>query len=139
MAGLIRRGMAGFGAATEKAGLMAMEAALAERKAARLAELQARYQTAAQERGFKFAEQQQQRGFEHADTLQQNQQAFQTGQQQARFGQEDQMLRARQQFEREQREGRAIWWDKDVDPDLYKRFRQSTLPQPAYVYQPKAK
>jgi hypothetical protein len=43
------------------------------------------------------------------------------------------------ELEREQREGRAIWWDKDVDPDLYKRFRQSTLPQPAYVYQPKAK
>ena len=42
-------------------------------------------------------------------------------------------------LDRQQREGRAIWWDKDVDPDLYKRFRESTLPQPAYVYQPKAK
>lgn len=41
-------------------------------------------------------------------------------------------------LDRQQREGRAIWWDKDVDPDLYRRFRQSTLPQPAYVYQPKA-
>jgi hypothetical protein len=41
-------------------------------------------------------------------------------------------------LDRQQREGRAIWWDKDVDQDLYKRFRQSTLPQPAYVYQPKA-
>jgi len=38
-----------------------------------------------------------------------------------------------------QREGRAIWWDKDVDRDLYRRFRESTLPQPAYVYQSKAK
>ena len=38
-----------------------------------------------------------------------------------------------------QREGRAIWWDKDVDRDLYRRFDESTLPQPAYVYQPKAK
>lgn len=42
-------------------------------------------------------------------------------------------------LERQQRAGRAIWWDKDVDPDLYRRFRDSTLPQPAYVYQPKAK
>ena len=33
----------------------------------------------------------------------------------------------------------AIWWDRDVDPDLYKRFEQSSLPQPAYVYQPKAR
>ena len=41
-------------------------------------------------------------------------------------------------LDRQQREGRAIWWDKDVDPDLYRRFRQSTVPQPAYVYQPKA-
>ena len=42
-------------------------------------------------------------------------------------------------IEREQREGRAIWWDKDVDPELYRRFEQSSLPQPAYVYQPKAR
>ena len=42
-------------------------------------------------------------------------------------------------LDRQQREGRAIWWDKDVDPDLYRRFNASTLPQPAYVYQPKAK
>ena len=42
-------------------------------------------------------------------------------------------------LDRGQREGRAIWWDRDVDPDLYKRFEQSTLPQPAYVYQPKTK
>jgi hypothetical protein len=41
-------------------------------------------------------------------------------------------------LERQQREGRAIWWDKDVDPDLYRRFDESTLPQPAYVYQSKA-
>jgi hypothetical protein len=38
-----------------------------------------------------------------------------------------------------QREGRAIFWDKSPDPDLYRRFRQSGVPQPAYVYQPKAK
>lgn len=38
-----------------------------------------------------------------------------------------------------QREGRAIFWDRHLDPDLYQRFRQSRVPQPAYVYQPKAK
>jgi hypothetical protein len=37
-----------------------------------------------------------------------------------------------------QREGRSIYWDKDLDPDLYQRFRQSSVPQPAYVYQPRA-
>jgi hypothetical protein len=38
-----------------------------------------------------------------------------------------------------QREGRAIFWDKYPDLDLYRRFRQSRVPQPGYVYQPKAK
>lgn len=42
-------------------------------------------------------------------------------------------------LERQQRAGRAIWWDRHVDPDLDRRFRDSTLPQPAYVYQPKAR
>jgi hypothetical protein len=41
------------------------------------------------------------------------------------------------ELERGQREGRAIWWDKKMDPELYKRFDESTVPQPAYVYQPK--
>ena len=43
------------------------------------------------------------------------------------------------ELDRQQREGRAIWWDRDVDPELYKRFRESSLPQPAYVYQPRTK
>ena len=38
-----------------------------------------------------------------------------------------------------QKEGRAIWWDKKLDRDLYRRFRESSVPQPAYVYQTKAK
>jgi len=42
-------------------------------------------------------------------------------------------------IEQGQRAGRAIWWDKTLDPDLYRRFRDSRVPQPAYVYQPKAK
>lgn len=38
-----------------------------------------------------------------------------------------------------QQAGRAIWWDRILDPDLYRRFTESRVPQPAYVYQSKAK
>jgi hypothetical protein len=38
-----------------------------------------------------------------------------------------------------QREGRQIWWDKNLDLDLDRRFQQSRVPQPAYVYQTKAR
>lgn len=38
-----------------------------------------------------------------------------------------------------QKEGRAIFWDKNLDRDMYQRFRQSRVPQSAYVYQSKAK
>ena len=34
-----------------------------------------------------------------------------------------------------QRRGRAIFWDKRVDLDESKRFQQSEVVQPAYVYQ----
>ena len=37
-------------------------------------------------------------------------------------------------IERGQREGRAMFWDKDIDSDLYKRYAESDVPQPAYVY-----
>jgi hypothetical protein len=38
-----------------------------------------------------------------------------------------------------QQAGRALLWDKNLDPDLYRRFGESRVPQPAYVYQPKAR
>jgi len=38
-------------------------------------------------------------------------------------------------LERRQREGRAIWWDKDLDPEQLKRWQESRVPQKAYVYQ----
>ena len=41
-------------------------------------------------------------------------------------------------IERDQREGRAIFWDKDIDADLYRRYEASDVPQPAYVYGSKA-
>ncbi|MGH6611381.1 MAG: DUF3460 family protein [Burkholderiaceae bacterium] len=43
------------------------------------------------------------------------------------------------EIERGQRIGRAIFWDKDIDADLYRRYEESDVPQPAYVYQTKAK
>jgi hypothetical protein len=42
-------------------------------------------------------------------------------------------------LERKQREARAIWWDKTLDPDEQARFEQSRVKQPGYVYQPKPK
>ena len=39
-------------------------------------------------------------------------------------------------IERGQREGRAIFWDKDIDADLYRRYEQSDVPQAPYVYGP---
>lgn len=38
-------------------------------------------------------------------------------------------------LERKQREGRAIWWDKALDPDQLKRWQESGVPQQPYVYQ----
>jgi hypothetical protein len=38
-----------------------------------------------------------------------------------------------------QKQGRAIWWDKQMDPDMYRRFRESGLVQPAYAYQSKSR
>lgn len=48
------------------------------------------------------------------------------------------------EIERGQRIGRAIFWDKDLDADQYRRYDESDVPQEAYVYgpnvhQPKAK
>lgn len=34
-----------------------------------------------------------------------------------------------------QREGRAIWWDKELDPDQLGRWQESKVPQQPYVYQ----
>jgi hypothetical protein len=49
-------------------------------------------------------------------------------------------LKARQpDLERKQREGRAIWWDKELDFDELRRQRESRVPQQGYVYQTQAK
>lgn len=41
----------------------------------------------------------------------------------------------RPDLEQKQREGRAIWWDKELDPEQLKRWQESKVPQQAYVYQ----
>ena len=33
-----------------------------------------------------------------------------------------------------QKEARAIWWDKQLDKEERKRFKESSVPQKAYVY-----
>jgi hypothetical protein len=38
-------------------------------------------------------------------------------------------------LERKQREGRAIWWDKQIDLEQLKRWHESEVPQQPYVYQ----
>jgi len=38
-------------------------------------------------------------------------------------------------LERKQREGRAIWWDKDLDPEQLRRWKKSKVQQKPYVYQ----
>jgi hypothetical protein len=39
------------------------------------------------------------------------------------------------ELERRQQEARAIWWDKDLDPEQLRRWRDSRVPQKPYVYQ----
>ena len=35
----------------------------------------------------------------------------------------------------EQKQGRALWWDRRLDLDLLRRERESRVAQKAYVYQ----
>ncbi|MGE5337444.1 MAG: DUF3460 family protein [Gemmatimonadota bacterium] len=49
-------------------------------------------------------------------------------------------LQAKQpDLERKQREGRALLWDKQLDPEQLARWQASKVPQQAYVYQNKIK
>ena len=35
----------------------------------------------------------------------------------------------------EQKAGRALWWDRRLDPDQLRRTQESRVPQKGYVYQ----
>jgi len=47
------------------------------------------------------------------------------------------LLREKPHIVQEQKKGRALWWDKKLDPDALKRSRESNVKQQAYVYQNK--
>ena len=42
----------------------------------------------------------------------------------------------RPQIDELQREGRALWWDKDLDADQLARWKDSRVRQSPYVYYP---
>ena len=47
----------------------------------------------------------------------------------------DEMKARNPQIEEGQIRGRSILWDKSIDRESMQRFRESLVPQPAYVYQ----
>ncbi len=47
----------------------------------------------------------------------------------------DQLKTAQPQLEAEQRQGRALLWDKQVDREFQRQAEASRVPQGAYVYQ----
>jgi len=44
------------------------------------------------------------------------------------------LLAKRPELIEKQKEARAIWWDKEVDREALKRFREARVPQKSYVY-----
>ncbi len=41
----------------------------------------------------------------------------------------------RPEIERQQQEGRAMYWDKDLDLEQLQRWKEADVPQQGYVYQ----
>ncbi|MGZ5181469.1 MAG: DUF3460 family protein [Ramlibacter sp.] len=46
----------------------------------------------------------------------------------------DQLKTQRPDIEAQQRAGRAIWWDKHLDRDAIREWKQARVPQKPYVY-----
>lgn len=44
------------------------------------------------------------------------------------------LLKERPDLLEKQKEARAIWWDKEVDREALKRFKEARVPQKGYVY-----
>lgn len=44
------------------------------------------------------------------------------------------LLAKRPDLIEKQKEARAIWWDKEVDREALKRFKEARAPQKSYVY-----
>ena len=49
----------------------------------------------------------------------------------------DELKQARPELEQQQRQGRALLWDKQIDRDLQAELRAGRVRQQAYVYQTK--
>jgi hypothetical protein len=47
------------------------------------------------------------------------------------------LLQDKPHIVQEQRKGRALWWDRKLDPEDLKHTRESSVKQQAYVYQNK--
>ena len=47
------------------------------------------------------------------------------------------LLKQKPQLIEEQQKGRAIWWDKTLDPQEQRGYQQARVAQAAYVYQNK--
>ncbi|HET7200895.1 MAG TPA: DUF3460 family protein [Burkholderiales bacterium] len=47
------------------------------------------------------------------------------------------LLRDKPHIVQEQKKGRALWWDKKLDPEDLERARESNVKQQGYVYQNK--
>ena len=47
------------------------------------------------------------------------------------------LLQEKPHIVQEQKKGRALWWDRKLDPDAQKRAAESKIRQKAYVYQHK--
>ena len=50
----------------------------------------------------------------------------------------EQLKREKPELDRQQKEGRALLWDKSVDRELWKELRAGRVAQKPYVYQTKA-
>lgn len=49
----------------------------------------------------------------------------------------DELKAKKPTLEQEQRAGRALLWDKPIDPEWQAEFQAAKVPQQAYVYQTK--
>jgi Protein of unknown function (DUF3460) len=47
------------------------------------------------------------------------------------------LLQEQPHIVQEQKKGRALWWDRKLEPEDLKRARESNVKQQAYVYQNK--
>jgi hypothetical protein len=45
------------------------------------------------------------------------------------------LVQDKPQILEEQKQGRALWWDRHLDLDLLRRWRESRVKQRGYVYQ----